>query len=462
MITKVYLCPADKKYSCTWEGASDDIYEHFTQEHEDLLHLTNSVTVSLQVDSENQLLLFKTEIYLLQSKIIDEELKIFLRYLGPASIAANLNYEIELSTADQKVPKQDIETHDGYFSISLECLRSRLGAVDDIQCKLIIRGDFHPSSEPPKSPVSADESFNGSVVNLQDLFTQSYSPEIVETREKKHSLDDSYRSTWGGDNYVSSKASGLSRSQTFTPEDIKRHSGNFQRYASTRSLCSIAETDLDAELRCSNCDFHLSAPIFLCASGHNVCHQCYQNETPCTLCGMEITTNRNTDLETKSENHIYLCVNSKEGCNQKLPYPYIIEHEINCVLCRYMCPIDECGFKGAFKQMYNHLKLIHSSIKALQSFIATFEKHQEIFLLNERMGIFYCFWTQLNDKVIWTAKFCGPKEKKFFCELKFKKKTFKKPLLLTKKDDCYVKELSLAEMKEAKVKVKNSVLTVSC
>ncbi|XP_066152542.1 uncharacterized protein [Euwallacea fornicatus] len=484
MITTIYLCPADKKYGCSWEGSSDDIFEHFSQEHEELLYSTQSVNVSLLVSSENRLLLFDNEIYLLQTRINEGSLNIYLRYLGPDKIASKLTYDIEISASGAKIAKQDVEIKDGHFSVTLECIQSCLGEEDSVECRLLVNGDFNPSSpisvavESPKSPLdfgdseaghSSDaieenggEHFRGSLLDLDKLFgtpKEGNSPE-VEIREKKLSLDETHRFTWNGHRETQRKRNLLERSQTFTSEDREKH-GIFQRYASVRSLSAIAETDLDSELKCSNCACHLAAPIFICSSKHNICSSCFNEKKTCVICNKGITVERNIELENKTCNYNYRCINKKNGCSQKLLYPAILDHESNCTFCQFVCPIDECGLKAPFKLLVNHLKLIHGSVKIVQSFIAIFQKQQELFLVNEAMGIFYCSWNQTNDNIIWRAKFCGPKTRKFFCELKFKGKNFKEPLLLTKHADSYVRCMSLETLKSYKVKPKHSILTIT-
>ncbi|XP_066258201.1 uncharacterized protein [Euwallacea similis] len=483
MITTIYLCPADKKYGCSWEGASDDIFEHFSQEHEDLLYLTQSVNVSLLVPSENRLLLFDNQIYLLQTRINEGSLNIYLRYLGPDKIASKLTYDIEISASGVKVAKQDIEIKDGYFSVTLECIQSCLGDDDSVECRLLVNGDFNPSSpisiavESPRSPLDygdnerdtqtieqdGGENFRGSLLNLDEFFgtpNEGNSPED-EIREKKLSLDETYRFTWNGYSEPQRKQNNsLSRSQTFTSEDRQKY-GSFQRYASVRSLTAIAESDLDSELKCSNCACHLTAPIYICCSNHNICSSCFNEKKMCVICNKGITTDRNIELENKTINHNYGCINKKNGCSQKMLYPAILDHELSCIFCQYMCPVNECGLNGPFKFMVNHLKLIHSSVKLVQSFIAIFQKQQEQFLVHENMGIFYVNWSSINDKIVWKVKFCGPKTRKFFCELKFKGKNFKEPLLLTKHGDIYMRCMSLENLKSYKVKPKHSILTIT-
>lgn len=482
MLSKIYLCPADKKYGCTWEGISDEIYEHFREEHEDLLFFTGSVNIPLDVTSENRLLLVDTEIYLLQTKICRDYFNIYLRFLGPSKIASCLTYEIEISANGIKMGKQDIEICDGYFRIALECIYTLFGDVNTICCKLLVSGDFSSNSSNDSVFIKEKNGSNNNNVfidetdnllqrqkseeltsSLEDFFCTSQDENSpIETRQKKVSLDETNRATWhyAFKSKTPKEHTLLTRSQTFSSEDLKRNSV-IKRHASMRSLGSIAESDLDSELKCSNCESHLAPPIFLCITDHNICVNCYRNNKTCSLCDKEITADRNEELEEKSINYLYSCTNKKNGCSKKFTHREILDHEINCMFCLYLCPIEECYYKAGYKAMISHLNLIHSSVKMFQSFIAIFQKYQELFLVNETMGIFYCTWVQIENKIVWKAKFCGPKSRKFFCELKFKGKKFKTPLLLTKHDDYYFKEMEVWELKEQKIKPKHSILAIT-
>lgn len=477
MRSQIYLCPADRKYGCSWEGPSENILLHFSLEHEDLLFYNGSIDIALHVPSENRLLFVDGEIYLFQTKIDHDHVNIFLRFLGPAHVASNFTYDIEISASGMKMSKQAIELKNGFFSVGLECLRTYFGDVDLINCHLIISGDstsihsddgvsiyVNPPDRSDDYLENINENMSVSNLNLHDLFAtpkQGNSPvEIREDREMN--IDDTYRATWSETRKYCRelRPSSLSRSKTFTSEDVHR-SSIMKRQASMRSLSSISEADLNSVLQCSNCAGHLAPPIFLCLHGHNICTTCYRDTRTCSLCQSSITPERNQELEGKAYNHQYSCVNSKHGCPQKFPYQQINDHQTNCTFCEYTCPMAHCGFKGPYKPMLCHLNVIHSSVKLFQSFIAIFQKTQEVFLVNEKLGIFYCTWTQVDNKIVWKAKFCGPKSRKFFCELKFQRKNFKEPILLSRCDDYYFKEISLPELKELKLKAKHSVLTVT-
>ncbi|XP_030750967.1 uncharacterized protein LOC115878576 isoform X1 [Sitophilus oryzae] len=478
MLTKVYLCPSDKKYACSWEGSSNDIIEHFIAEHEDLLSLNNIISINLSVLSESFLFFHDTEVYLLQTKLNNGHLQLFLRYLGPPKIASKLKYDVHLDSSDKILDKQNIHVNEGYFDINLDCITNVFGDISFMNCKVLITEEARSTSSDDGVVLEDDKSFNTEPIPdiiINDLKINDKENEVpVETpvnevnlgsifRCRKQSTMSTNRVTWYDqtDNVIEHTESRepkvtVQRSSSCATEKTRNSP---KRSGST--LISIKESDLDLELRCTNCERHISNPIFVCQSRHNVCKDCYYDKKHCSQCNTEITPDRNVELEKKSDGYRYACRNKKNGCLVRYLFEDIFAHETDCIFCTYNCPLEDCGFKGAYKQMVGHLNLIHSSVKIFESSFAVFSRHNELFLVNERMGIVYCTLKCSDDKVIWTARMPGPKERKFFCELKFKGKNFKFPILLTQYGDYYMKEIPVSYMKEQRLKSKNSILTIT-
>ncbi|KAG5879692.1 hypothetical protein JTB14_006477 [Gonioctena quinquepunctata] len=131
----IYLCPTDKKYACSWEGQAEDILPHFEQEHDDLLHFNNF----LSEPSENRLFLIDEEIYLVQIRISDKMLNIFLRYLGPARIATKSTYNIILKVNYEYChPKYIAVMEQGFINVDLGKLEDDLEEIRYLQCSLNI------------------------------------------------------------------------------------------------------------------------------------------------------------------------------------------------------------------------------------------------------------------------------------------------------------------------------------
>ncbi|XP_060524233.1 uncharacterized protein LOC132700736 [Cylas formicarius] len=463
MLPKIYLCPTDKKYACSWEGAAEDILEHFTEEHEELLSFSNVVPVDLRVSSENKLVFFDEEIYLHQAKTDGDHLYVFLRYLGPETIASKITFDLELEHEGRRLDKKWITVRCGYFAVSLESVRL-FADTNSLNCVLSVSGDFriasgeeeYPSEEVSNDSTDGERGLHNGVAFYDPSPTDSgisMADSLNHPLKRQASLDDI--KTRSGE-----KACDLTRSKTFNFEEIRRKTPA-RRHPSTASLESIKEDERNPELLCTNCESVMNPPIFLCISGHNFCTSCGLAKRVCVVCDERITEERNLDLEEKSINHTYACRNRKLGCSKKLPYLEMRKHEVNCKYCLYKCPVEECGYTAQFKNMHHHLKLIHSSTKLLDTFIVGFQKHSEAFLASEDKGFFYCRVSVANDTVVWEAKFCGPKEREFFCELKFKERGLKTPQLLRNVGDAYRIEIPSQELKRMRVKPKNAFLTIT-
>lgn len=443
----IYLCPADKKYACSWAGQSEDILRHFEEEHDELLHFNDTFNIDLSILSENRLFLIDEEIYLAQITIYENNLEIKLRYLGPHKIAAKITYNILLKVNYVLCnPSYILVTKSGSISVNLNKIAEK---IIDITCTLNINKDL--PEEIYEEDVFTPEDYAETANRVRKVINTKKSSTRMSLSNRKHSLEETSYATVTKTTEVS-----LTRSKTTSLEEIKRR--HLKRAQSTLSLGAITE-DIN-DYNCTECGVNLTTPIFVCLSGHNFCPNC-QNLL-CKICSKEVTSERNPVLEKKFQNYLEPCRYKNNGCPEKLVYNELTDHIKSCTFCDYQCPIEGCNFKGQYKHVYSHLKTIHGATKMLESFIVVFQNIPEAFLVNEEKGIFHCRVQYFEDFVRWEAKFCGPKEKRFFCELKFKEGKLKQPVLLNKKENVYSIEMSLQEMKRMKIKPKNAVLTITC
>uniref|UniRef100_V5G1K5 Uncharacterized protein n=1 Tax=Anoplophora glabripennis TaxID=217634 RepID=V5G1K5_ANOGL len=143
----IYLCPVDRKYACSWEGNSSDILDHFEKEHDDLLFFTNTIKIDLKTPSENRLFFIDDEIYLGQTKIYDNVLVIYLRYLGPEKLAAKISYTVNLRSGDQLVSQEYVSVSEqGSLEIKLESLEEVYNEVEHLHCTFNITKGFGSNS----------------------------------------------------------------------------------------------------------------------------------------------------------------------------------------------------------------------------------------------------------------------------------------------------------------------------
>ncbi|CAH1183787.1 unnamed protein product [Phaedon cochleariae] len=417
----VYLCPADRKYTCSWEGQAEDILHHFELEHDDLLHFSDTFTILPSVPSENRLLLIDEEIYLAQVKCQQKSLDIRLRYLGPTRLAKKISYNLLLRVDNELVPVGAISVQDGSYIVNLDKIQEAC-----IRCTLNVTR---------AQTTSEDEADSICIkMSLEETASEADKPE-VELRQKPSEIS-------------------LSRSRTINWLDTKRKL--VSRCKSTLSLGAISETVQN----CSNCGIHLVPPIYFCPCGQSFCDRC--RTSTCQSCRSRVTEDRNYGLETKlSRSPLSPCKYQKFGCPLKLFTSDLRDHETHCVFCEYKCPIGECSFEGQFRNMVKHLKVIHGSTKLLECFFVSFQTHPEAFLAIEEKGIFYCRMVFRNATFLFEAIFCGPPERKFFCELRFKEGKMKQPMMLHRTENVYRVEISQMELKKMKLKAKHALLTIT-
>nr|XP_023026378.1 uncharacterized protein LOC111514372 [Leptinotarsa decemlineata]XP_023026379.1 uncharacterized protein LOC111514372 [Leptinotarsa decemlineata]XP_023026380.1 uncharacterized protein LOC111514372 [Leptinotarsa decemlineata] len=442
----IYLCPTDKKYACSWEGSAEDILPHFEQEHDDLLHFNDTFEIDLEVSSENRLFFLDEEIYLAQIRVSNNIMEIFLRYLGPDRIACQLSYNIIFKFNYELCPASCITVRNGYVSVDLSKLEY-LESVRTLQCTLII-------SRIETGANSDEDVFLER--NFQETELDGRLPHMPLQRQKKVEEDNISCITTNTRKQLKTNTDvSLSRSKTINLEDYKRK--HIKRCMSTLSLGAIEENEFS--VNCTTCGVILVPPIYLCPCGQSFCSKCQTGI--CCFCNESVTFKRNEELEDNFTRFLLPCKYKTFGCPEKLIYTELRNHENNCIFCEYKCPIDGCGFEGLFKHMRKHLKVIHGSTKMLESFIVVFQNIPEAFLVNEDKGIFYCFVRYFDDRVLWQAQFCGPKERRFFCELKFKDGKLKQPLLLKRTGIVYSVEIYLQDLKRMKLKSKHAILTIT-
>lgn len=445
----VYLCPADRKYQCSWEGHCEDIIAHFENEHDHLLHYTENFDIDLETPSENRIFLIEEEVYLTQIAIKDAKLILKLRYLGPLEYAKRITYNIKLLAQD-KVCQADLVkvTPEGFLEVDLKEINSIYNGVQVMVCSLKISKCFQsdtfekvkPSSEVISHKNKQIEKTNAKQREDDSVFT-TVETDLADNINPEEML------------VVRNKLDRLGRSHSAATEYQNRR---YLRAKSTLSLDAVPEIDKF----CVGCRVFLNSSIYWCPNGHHFCEKCQRNI--CCVCHETVSSINDDQLQNIPKKYTLMqCQFLKYGCPEKIFSHELRQHEIYCLFCVYSCPIDGCHFQSAFKGLCSHLKLIHSSTKLLSGLILSFSKHKEAFLANEERGIFYVQAKYEGDIASWTVQFCGPKERNFFCELKFKDAKLKQPLLLKKIESTYKLQKSISQLKDNKIKAKNAILTIS-
>lgn len=457
----VYICPTDNRLQCSWRGSAEDIMDHFIQEHEDLLVHSSEVDIDLTVVSENRLLFLNEEIYLIQSKIENDSLKIGLRYLGPQMIAKSIFYDIVVKVDEQSYfpnyfgnGPSIFEVIDGFWIINLAYLRILHDNLDSIQC------NFSISTKPENFSVDFEEidvpDVSNHSVNQEEAVSSDDSTVIQDDEIDEILNEDSEPRLRENKSFEEDALDNISALNFNMLESSSRYC---RRYSSFMGIPEELFTEkVKTNLSCSNCFINMLPPIYLCVNDHNICAECRYES--CKICYGIVTENRNKDLEEYSRKCLHLCRYHQEGCMESFMYNEIRNHEIKCSYCVYRC-MQDCSFKGKFLEFHSHFKVTHPSCKIIYKTPADFPRNSEFFICDNRLGIFHCTAIFSKNNVRWIVIFLGPKDRNFSCELTFKGVRMQNVLFLKRLEDQYSLALSKEDMKKMKVKDKNAVLTIT-
>ncbi|PNF30019.1 hypothetical protein B7P43_G05820 [Cryptotermes secundus] len=113
------------------------------------------------------------------------------------------------------------------------------------------------------------------------------------------------------------------------------------------------------EIECPVCYEHMSRPIILCRSGHNLCHNCKKCISKCPVS----TSGRNFALETIVRSAEYPCQYRNFGCASILTLPQI-QHEEVCEYRPVRCPLFDstgvtCLWTGVREDFRTHVTHEH-------------------------------------------------------------------------------------------------------
>lgn len=463
----VCLCPTSPDVGCLWEGPATEIVSHFRYDHQELLLHSNRFYIDVsRCGTQNKLLCLDNETYLIQTNVELPSglLELKLRYVGPHKKALAFTYDLEicigriafkLMLGEKCNP---VTAKKGYIEADLDliALASGCDALRKVLCILHITNTSPigtPQIECPDIQNSSDiesnassekveesgDSTNNNINNSEDQVDSL----ILRPRSPKIKRQSSLRSSFWGSFFFEDLNIPPKRSESFT---------SLQSY-------SVIETDDgtdNEEEKCATCNERLCPPIFLCAEGHSVCGLC--KFVSCKLCSQPITDIRNTDLEEICKKVNRRC---KWGCFEKHPYEEIRLHEVSCRLCEYKCCL--CPTKGNFEAIRTHFKLLHSSVKVHENLTNKFARNSTFAIISRLVGIFYCCCEMKNNRILWSASYCGPPDLWFSCELKFKGKKSDMSYFLQRNSraNIYKLSLDLNSLKSLGIKDKYATLTVS-
>lgn len=159
--------------------------------------------------------------------------------------------------------------------------------------------------------------------------------------------------------------SALSFDLSFLKQIIQENTG----FTSAIQILSLNSEhgELDEKLlnffECPICNNFMKPPIHQCLSGHSVCSNCRPKLGQCPTCRSSFGNTRNYTLEALSSGVHYPCTYRDLGCVISLPPTQIIQHEGECALRPYTCPLKDvllCHWEGTHSTISTHLKACHS------------------------------------------------------------------------------------------------------
>lgn len=116
---------------------------------------------------------------------------------------------------------------------------------------------------------------------------------------------------------------------------------------------------------CPICWEHIIPPIFQCPNGHIICNICYYKVKLCPTCRISLKNgSRCRNMEMVASNLLYPCCFTIEGCNKKLSFQELRNHEKCCEYSEnYNCKLIKdnvtCSWSGRPFHFETHLKDKH-------------------------------------------------------------------------------------------------------
>ncbi|KAL6894587.1 hypothetical protein ACP4OV_008685 [Aristida adscensionis] len=140
-------------------------------------------------------------------------------------------------------------------------------------------------------------------------------------------------------------------------------------------------------LDCPICYEPLGPPIFQCSVGHFICWPCQDRLSKCPLCS-RTAFERCFGMERVVESISIPCSFAKNGCNRRIPYFNIKNHEKACRHGPCFCPESGCGFTGATVALLDHLTVHHKWPSTAFKYYNQFDLHVQPgpLLLNAQDG----------------------------------------------------------------------------
>lgn len=129
-------------------------------------------------------------------------------------------------------------------------------------------------------------------------------------------------------------------------------------------MSTKCDKEILENIECPVCFEYLSAPIYLCKTGHSICSRCKSMLKNCPTCTADITSIRNYVLESLVSIIRYPCPFGKNGCKEMQPLEDLKKHIPDCAHRSYGCPFCPAGstWEGHRNDLKLHLNKTHNTV----------------------------------------------------------------------------------------------------
>jgi hypothetical protein len=182
------------------------------------------------------------------------------------------------------------------------------------------------------------------------------------------------------------------------------------------SLESLNDSILNL-LKCPKCSQYVTAPIYMCKNGHNLCSECMQRVTECPTCSEICIDSQNILVEQIAKLLLYPCENFQRGCNVKKSLWDIVEHQNECPERLYEClpnKTDSCEWKGRRGDIWTHMMNTH-----VNKCLMLDDTQRIIYELNIFDGTEDIKLISACHEVFWYNFKCDPGKQKLFLAVQF-------------------------------------------
>ncbi|KAJ4884080.1 Protein with RING/U-box and TRAF-like domains [Raphanus sativus] len=144
-------------------------------------------------------------------------------------------------------------------------------------------------------------------------------------------------------------------------EAQSRRSVSISSSSPSSSSSQLSITLKSSDLDCPTCLEPLKGPIYQCRNGHITCSACLNKvHKKCPACRIPIGDIRCRAMERVIESSVVPCCNAVYGCKETSSYGNGSAHEEVCVYVRCFCPLPNCSYTGAYKDLQTHALNTHS------------------------------------------------------------------------------------------------------